>query len=88
MHTKAFLAAANPDAAGIWNQPKVIGIILAAIVVVILIGCLTMALGAKRTKTSDVADHTLRYLIIVGMVALVLSGAIFGLGDKVSGLFS
>lgn len=88
MPTKAFLAAVNPDAAGIWNQPKVVGVIAAAIIVACLVGILTMALGAKRTKTSDMADHGLRYLIIFALFALIVGGAIFGLGDKVSGLFS
>jgi len=78
------LAAINPDSQGIWNQTKVVAVIVAAIVVAVLIGCLTLALGARKAKTSDIADHALKYLIIFGMVALVAGGAFLVLGDKVA----
>lgn len=82
--TLAQVPAANT--AGFWNQAKVIGIIVAAILVVVGFLCLGLLMQARRNNFSHVAENLIKYALIMGFFVMVIGGTIWGLADQLAGL--
>jgi hypothetical protein len=84
--TVALLAAATPDSGGLWNQTKVVGVIVAAMVVGILVTAASHTFGAKKHRVHDIAEWGLKIFMIVGVVAITVGGLIWALADKLAQL--